>query len=339
MAKKKEVKKIGLGLILSWIFGILFFIGAFKSLIRFNLDSFLTLLIMGAFIFPPLLKIYEEKFNFKISRWLKIIVIIIGLSLVMSFSVSNSINSSSYVPQDNNYNERLDTSSKNIPYQTIKELSEKGEILTKEEYQFTDVFGDHFFIVGEIKNSGDSKLEGGNFASGWGGKTRINVDFYNSDNQMVETKSQVFWKNYLNSNEITPFVVCVENEFNIKNYEINVDEESTKNTYYEKFEITEENLIKNKDDEIRITGKIKNTGSSEKSAEIMVILYDTNGKILAVKTDYLGFEIINPNEIKSFSISIPNEKDCSKFNAIIGQNQKVENYKIYVQANLGVIAE
>lgn len=108
MAKeKKEVKKIGLGLILGWIFGILFFFGTFNNLIRLNFKIALTFLIMGAAIFPPLLNLYKKKFNFEISSGLKVIIVIIGFFLVFLFAFTSSLNNSSHNSDVDNYDEIL----------------------------------------------------------------------------------------------------------------------------------------------------------------------------------------------------------------------------------------
>jgi len=344
--KKEEVKKVDLGLILGWIFGILFFFGTFNNLIGLNFKIALTFLIMGAAIFPPLLNLYKKKFNFKISSGLKIIIVIIGFFLVFFFAFTSSLNNysdnsqnSDYYNEYLEYKENLEKYSENNSVETTNKVIEKGEIISEKSYQFTDIFGDYFLIIGEIKNTGTKNLDGGNFASAWGGKTRINTDFYNGNNQLVDSASKVFWKNYLSPNESIPFVICETDDFDIKTYKISVDEESTTDTYYEYFKISNEDIITNSENEVRITGKITNTGNIEKSAHLMVVLYDSNKNIIAVKTDYLGFETIKSGETKSFSVSIPNEKSCSSFDATTGQNQKVKSYQIYVQENLGVLAE
>ena len=338
---KKEVKKISLGLILSWIFGILFFFGFFNNLAGFNFKIALIFLIMGLAIFPPLLNIYKKKLTFEISSGLKIVIIIIGFFLIFFFAFTNSLNNSSDNSQNNYdyHNQYVETSSKNNPIENTNKIIERGEIISEESYQFADIFGDYFLIIGEVKNTGNTNLDGGHFASAWGGKTRINTDFYNSNNQLVDSSSEVFWKNSLAPNESIPFVICETDNFDIKNYEINMDEESTTDNYYKYLEISNDDMIKNDEGEIRVTGKVSNTGNIEKSAHLMVVLYDFNKNIIAVKTDYLGFETIKSGETKSFSISIPNEKSCSKFDAIIGQNQKVKSYQIYVQENVGVLVE
>ncbi len=339
--EKKEIKKISFGLILGWVFGILFFFGTFNNLIGFNFKIALTFLIMGLAVFPPLIKIYKKKFNFEISSGLKIVIVIVGFFLVFFFAFTSSLNNSSYDSQSNNdySGENLKKYSENNPIENTNKIIERGEIISEKSYQFTDIFGDYFLIIGEIKNTGTTNLDGGNFASAWGGKTRLNTDFYNSNNQLVDSASEVFWKNYLAPNESIPFVICETNDFNIESYEISVDEESASDNYYKYFEISNEDIITNDENEVRVTGKITNTGNIEKSAHLMVVLYDSNKNIIAIKTDYLGFETIKSGENKSFSVSIPNEKSCSSFDATTGQNQKVKSYQIYVQENLGVLAE
>ena len=107
MKKKKETKKVEAGLVFSWIFGILFFLGTFNNFIEFNFKIALTFLIMGLAIFPPLIKIYKEKFNFEVSSGLKVIIVLIGFFLVFLFVFTNLLNNFSDNLNIEDYNEIL----------------------------------------------------------------------------------------------------------------------------------------------------------------------------------------------------------------------------------------
>ena len=102
MSKEKEVKKITLGGILSWIFGIIF---ALAGLGLFTSSSFvagITLLIMGAVLLPPMNKLFKEKMNFELSKGIKIAVIIIGFVVIgMTMNTEESSSNASSTSTSN----------------------------------------------------------------------------------------------------------------------------------------------------------------------------------------------------------------------------------------------
>ena len=70
-------KKITVGLILSWIFGILFALTGIVSVFSEPIPG-LVMLIMAAVLLPPVTKLVDQKWKFHLSRGMKIVVIIIG---------------------------------------------------------------------------------------------------------------------------------------------------------------------------------------------------------------------------------------------------------------------
>lgn len=83
MAKEKEVRKITLGLILSWIFGIIWLFAGFIYLVGGSFIWGLVYLVMAMVIFQPANKILKEKWNIELSRSIKITVIIVGIIILM----------------------------------------------------------------------------------------------------------------------------------------------------------------------------------------------------------------------------------------------------------------
>jgi len=73
----KSSKKITVGLILSWIFGILFALTGIISVFSEPIPG-IVILIMAAVLLPPVNKVVNEKWNFHLSGGMKIVVIIIG---------------------------------------------------------------------------------------------------------------------------------------------------------------------------------------------------------------------------------------------------------------------
>ncbi len=91
----KEVKKITLGLIFSWIFGILFILVGMGVIAQGSYVSGILIILCSAMIVPYFNKIVAEKFHFQISGGIKfalviVIVILIGIAISHSSSVANS---------------------------------------------------------------------------------------------------------------------------------------------------------------------------------------------------------------------------------------------------------
>jgi len=71
-------KKITVGLILSWMFGVFFVLGGFSGIVSGEPIPGLVMLIMAAVLLPPVTKLVDQKWKFHLSKGMKIVVIIIG---------------------------------------------------------------------------------------------------------------------------------------------------------------------------------------------------------------------------------------------------------------------
>ena len=94
----KEVKRITVGtlsswlfLILSWIFGILFIIVGMAIIAQGSYISGTLIVLFSAMIIPYFNKIVSEKFHFKISGGIKFILIIV-IFILMGFAISQTSN-------------------------------------------------------------------------------------------------------------------------------------------------------------------------------------------------------------------------------------------------------
>ena len=85
----KETKKIGLGLILSWFFGIIFGISGLTLLFTGVIVGGVALILSSLIVLPPICKFTKEKWSFELSRGLKITAVII-LFIIYAVSLSNS---------------------------------------------------------------------------------------------------------------------------------------------------------------------------------------------------------------------------------------------------------
>jgi len=71
-------KKITVGLILSWIFGLLFALTGIVSVFSEPIPG-LVMLVMATVLLPPVTRLVDQKWKFHLSKGMKIAVIIIGL--------------------------------------------------------------------------------------------------------------------------------------------------------------------------------------------------------------------------------------------------------------------
>jgi hypothetical protein len=70
-------KNISVGLILSWVFGVLFALTGIVSVFSEPIPG-LVMLVMAAVLLPPVTKLVDQKWKFHLSKGMKIVVIIIG---------------------------------------------------------------------------------------------------------------------------------------------------------------------------------------------------------------------------------------------------------------------
>ena len=103
-------KKIGLRLVLAWIFSIIFIIASIGAFTSSILSGFL-MLVAGIIILPPFSKMLKEKANLEFSTWLKI-GIIIGLFILSSVfltitEVAEEINDGSANVVNQDYSESM----------------------------------------------------------------------------------------------------------------------------------------------------------------------------------------------------------------------------------------
>ena len=73
---EKEVKKLTLGGILGWIFGLFFVLVGLASFPS-SFIAGISCLVISAVLLPPVNRIFREKMNFEVSTGLKIVIIII----------------------------------------------------------------------------------------------------------------------------------------------------------------------------------------------------------------------------------------------------------------------
>jgi hypothetical protein len=119
MSEEKHIKKITLGLVLGWGFGVVMAISGITWLFSKPLTGILILLI-SAILLPPVNKFVEDKLKFIISGGLKFVLIIVLLGLIGASMLSNP---SLKINSDQTINQKQ-TESKS--WYEIKTFSGKG---------------------------------------------------------------------------------------------------------------------------------------------------------------------------------------------------------------------
>lgn len=92
----KSSKKITVGLILSWIFGILFALTGIISVFSEPIPG-IVMLIMAAVLLPPVNKFVDEKWKFHLSGGMKVVVLIIGF-IIFGSTIDTSKQQSNQAP-------------------------------------------------------------------------------------------------------------------------------------------------------------------------------------------------------------------------------------------------
>jgi len=96
MNEAQSSKKISVGLVLSWIFGVLFGLTGIISVFSEPIQG-IVMLVMAAVLLPPVNKLVDEKWKFHLSSGIKAVVIIIGLIIFGA-----TVDTSSTTKQQNN---------------------------------------------------------------------------------------------------------------------------------------------------------------------------------------------------------------------------------------------
>ena len=114
----KNVKKITLWGVLSWIFGwtfgVLFVLTGLGVFASSEFVPGLTILIMGAVLLPPMNKIFKEKMNLELSKGIKITIIIIGFIIVGMTADTDSTNNQIKRQTSEAINENSNSGSSNL---------------------------------------------------------------------------------------------------------------------------------------------------------------------------------------------------------------------------------
>jgi len=90
MTKEKEVRKITLGWVVSWVLGIIFLLSGIGSLISSSFAIGFVLLGMATVLLPPFTTAMRNVYKFEFSKGMKIAIVLLGL-IVIAFIPNNEI--------------------------------------------------------------------------------------------------------------------------------------------------------------------------------------------------------------------------------------------------------
>lgn len=90
MSEQTSSTKMTLGLILSWIFGIIFALDGIFSVFSKPIPG-IIMLIMAAVLLPPIAKLVDQKWKFHLSGVMKILIVIIGLIIFGATSGTSNV--------------------------------------------------------------------------------------------------------------------------------------------------------------------------------------------------------------------------------------------------------
>ena len=139
-SKKDKSKIITLGLMLSWIFGVIFGLGGISFLVDGSAGTGIPSILISVLILPPINSYIEERFNFSLSRGLRITLVVI-LFVVYASNVPDSIT------QLDDVQSSTTSSIENTPAISSTSFSEYGNVycdIDATDLQKETLFNDNF---------------------------------------------------------------------------------------------------------------------------------------------------------------------------------------------------
>lgn len=151
----EKTRHITLGLVFSWIFSI--FVGVPAIIMLFSQTAVgLVSLIAALIVFPPTNKALKDKFNFSLSRGLKIVSVLILLVIAGSMASGNK------APLSSQQSNRGSVSGKSQPSQEIIKIS---ALKLSEEYKANEIAADTKYkgntveVTGVVENIGKDIID------------------------------------------------------------------------------------------------------------------------------------------------------------------------------------
>jgi len=116
---KNKSKKVGAGVVFSWIFSLIFIFTGLGMLIQSKIVAGIFFLLAGIIINPAFKKFLKNKLNLELSKWL--IFFIMLACLIVAFSTINAGHTNNPNNTSNNSSKLPKENSNKIPTYSIKE--------------------------------------------------------------------------------------------------------------------------------------------------------------------------------------------------------------------------
>lgn len=172
-----EIKKITLGFILSWIFGVLLGLSGLVFLFSGSIISGGSLILASLILLPPMNKFVKEKFNFELSGGLKIILVII-LFVIYAVNSSTSGDDEVRIEPTNNVNQKPSTLTNTLTQEQVKQKIKSATLsIDRVQIQVANLYPTRVTVT----NTGDVSIS-----------PRFDLSVYDSSNNEVCSGSPIF---------------------------------------------------------------------------------------------------------------------------------------------------
>lgn len=124
--EEKQVRKITLGFVLGWVFGVIFLLAGFVSIFSTGVLVGLLMMLMGFILLPPANSLLANKLGFVISGGLKFVLIIV-LFVVIGIVAGDKAKEEGFTIKDTEDS-------------VVNDTEEEETVETKKEYQLLTTF-------------------------------------------------------------------------------------------------------------------------------------------------------------------------------------------------------
>jgi len=154
------------------------------------------------------------------------------------------------------------------------------------------------YIVGEVENTGDVATE----------FTKVNATFYDSEDEVIDTKIGYATLDILLPGRKSPFYIMLledDGSLNVDDYSLTVAWDDNEEGKEQGLEILSSSDHTDAGDYLHVTGEIKNIGSTTANDVIVyATFYDSTGTVIARDSENVEPENLSPDQTGTFDITL-----------------------------------
>ncbi len=130
----KQVRKITLGFVLGWIFGVILLLAGFTYLFSGNVLPAILIMLIGFILLPPANTLLANKFGFVISGGLKVVLVLVLLILIGTIE-GNKAKEDGYTNKDteNSAEDEKSSSEANNTEEVVENTEEENPVIEDTE--------------------------------------------------------------------------------------------------------------------------------------------------------------------------------------------------------------